>query len=175
MKYLLCDGTLSGVQANAVLFPDMEDGYLSIELSCSPFPWQSTVEFARAAHAALGCEVRCDPGELEGHGRLAPSEWWSVDTGREGLVTWEPGEAQGDARQGGMSQESDLAKFTRLAEEAYGRMYDSNYPKDDRDDALYYLGMAIDLAQALNLKEQEAALRARYEHISAVFNSQFRM
>jgi hypothetical protein len=71
--------------------------------------------------------------------------------------------------------ESDLAKFIRLAEEAYSRMYDSNYPRDDRDDALIYLSKAIDLAQAQNLTEQETALRARYKHIFSVFNSQFRL
>lgn len=72
------------------------------------------------------------------------------------------------------SPENDIAVFELLAEHAYARMYESSHPKDDRDDALYQLKMALGIARGLKLKEKEAELVARYQHIEAVFNSQFR-
>lgn len=60
------------------------------------------------------------------------------------------------------------------AEHAYARMYESKYPKDDRDDALSLLSKAIGLAIDLGLEEETATLKERHEHIAEVFNSQFR-
>jgi hypothetical protein len=53
-------------------------------------------------------------------------------------------------------------------------MYESNYPKDDRDDALGFLSNAIKLAGSLGLVDLEAGLKSRSEHINQVFISQFR-
>lgn len=72
------------------------------------------------------------------------------------------------------SSSDDIDVFARLAEHAYARMYKSSHPKDERDDALYHLNMALRIARVLKLNEREAELRARYEHIDAVFNAQFR-
>lgn len=57
---------------------------------------------------------------------------------------------------------------------AYARMYESGYPKDDRDDALMSLAKAISMANELGLEQEAARLKAQSEHINAVFNSQFR-
>lgn len=60
------------------------------------------------------------------------------------------------------------------AEEAYGRMYESKRPKDDRDDALLFLSKSIGLAADMGLGKEAARLKERYGHIDEVFNSQFR-
>lgn len=60
------------------------------------------------------------------------------------------------------------------AEQAYGNMYESKRPKDDRDDALLFLSKSIGLAADMGLGKEVARLKERYEHIDAVFNSQFR-
>lgn len=60
------------------------------------------------------------------------------------------------------------------AEKAFNQMYDSRYPKDDKDDALLFLSKAIGLATDLGLEKEVADLKSRYEHINQVFNSQFR-
>ena len=72
------------------------------------------------------------------------------------------------------SPKEDIAVFVFLAEGAYARMYKSSHPKDERDEALYQLNMALRIARVLKLKEKEAELTERYEHIESVFNSQFR-
>lgn len=53
-------------------------------------------------------------------------------------------------------------------------MCESNYPKDDRDDALTYLTKALKLTGALGLEDLESRIKQRHEHIDAIFNSQFR-
>jgi hypothetical protein len=60
------------------------------------------------------------------------------------------------------------------AEQAYGNMYESKRPKDDRDDALLFLSKSIRLATDMGLEREAARLKERYEHIDGVFNSQFR-
>jgi hypothetical protein len=72
------------------------------------------------------------------------------------------------------SPEDDIAVFVLLAEHAYTRMYESSHPKDERDEALYQLNMALRIARVLKLKEKEAELSERYAQIEAVFNAQFR-
>jgi hypothetical protein len=72
------------------------------------------------------------------------------------------------------SPEEDIVLFAQLAEQACARMYDSSYPKDDRDDALAYLSKAIQLAGCMGNGREEARLKQRYAEIEAVFNSQFR-
>jgi hypothetical protein len=75
----------------------------------------------------------------------------------------------------------DFAMFARLhkhivqAEDAYERMYDSAWPKDERDDALGHLETATCLAQELGLKKEAESLHERYEHIYKIFDSQFRL
>lgn len=67
-----------------------------------------------------------------------------------------------------------LAEYDFLGQEAYGKMYESSWPKDDRDDALGFLAKAMELARSLELDRYEAELKARYEHVKAVYNAQFR-
>lgn len=69
---------------------------------------------------------------------------------------------------------AEIAHQIELAEAAYGRMYESKYPKDDRDDALGFLAKAITQAASLGLVGVEVELKQRYEHINEVFKSQFR-
>lgn len=71
-------------------------------------------------------------------------------------------------------REEDIPALVRQEENASTRMYESNHPEDDRDDALSNLSRAIDIARRFGLTEQEARLRERYAPIDAVFNTQFR-
>ncbi|MDO8310942.1 MAG: hypothetical protein Q7T25_03285 [Sideroxyarcus sp.] len=68
----------------------------------------------------------------------------------------------------------ELRQHAERAEKAYGRMYESRHPKDERDDALGDLAQAIGLAGTLGLMDISADLKGRYEHIDEVFNAQFR-
>lgn len=73
-----------------------------------------------------------------------------------------------------LSLVEQLRQHAERAEQAYGRMYESSCPKDERDDALGYLSQAIRLADSLGLSDIESVMKARYEHIDEVFNAQFR-
>jgi hypothetical protein len=55
-------------------------------------------------------------------------------------------------------------------------MYDAQPwdEKDLKDDALFYLARAIDVAKALGLEEDATRLKARVDNIMGVYNSQFR-
>lgn len=69
-----------------------------------------------------------------------------------------------------------MAEYETKAESAYAQMYDAQ-PRDEKDlkdDALFYLARAIEIAQALRLEEDETRLRARVDNIRGVYNSQVR-
>lgn len=78
------------------------------------------------------------------------------------------------------SEFHDLRQFGELAEslarsdQAYDRMYESSYPKDDWNDALLYLNLALKLAESLGLEDLESRIKERHAHINGVYNSQFR-
>ena len=69
-----------------------------------------------------------------------------------------------------------MAEYEQKAEAAYTTMYDarSHEEKDFKDDALFYLARAIEVAEALGLEEDSARLKARVDNIMGVYNSQFR-
>lgn len=69
-----------------------------------------------------------------------------------------------------------IADYEKRAETAYSAMYDApDYDqKDLKDDALFYLARAIEVADALGLEAEGARLRARVDNIMGVYNSQFR-
>lgn len=73
-----------------------------------------------------------------------------------------------------LSLVEDLRRLAEQAEAAYDRMYEAIYPKADRDEALGFLADASGLAGVLGFVDLEAELKQRYEHINAVYNSQFR-
>lgn len=69
-----------------------------------------------------------------------------------------------------------MLDYERKAETAYSAMYDAQ-PRDEKDlkdDALFYLARAIEVAAALGLQDDEQRLRARVDNIMGVYNSQFR-
>ena len=69
-----------------------------------------------------------------------------------------------------------MADYEAKAEAAYAAMYDAQPwdEKDLKDDALFYLARAIEVAEALALGEETSRLKARVENIMGVHNSQFR-
>ena len=69
-----------------------------------------------------------------------------------------------------------MAEYETRAETAYSAMYDApDYDqKDLKDDALFYLARAIEVAEALGLEGEAARLKSRVDNIMGVYNSQFR-
>jgi hypothetical protein len=69
-----------------------------------------------------------------------------------------------------------MLEHEQRAETAYAAMYEAPSwdEKDLKDDALFYLARAIEVAEALDLAEDAARLKARVENIMGVYNSQFR-
>lgn len=69
-----------------------------------------------------------------------------------------------------------MLQYEQKAETAYSAMYDAEpwNEKDLKDDALFYLARAIEVADALGLEEDSARLKARIDNIMGVYNSQFR-
>jgi hypothetical protein len=75
-----------------------------------------------------------------------------------------------------MSDTKEIARFEALAEEAYTRMYDmrDRNAKECVEDALYNLGRALDIAEMRGLTLEVERLTKRRDHITAVYDSQFR-
>ena len=69
-----------------------------------------------------------------------------------------------------------MLDYEQKAESAYTQMYDAQPwdEKDLKDDALFYLARAIEVADALGLEQDAARLNARVDNIMGVYNSQFR-
>jgi len=69
-----------------------------------------------------------------------------------------------------------MADYEARAEAAYSAMYDAPSwdEKDLKDDALFYLARAIEVATALGLSDDADRLKARVDNIMGVYNSQFR-
>lgn len=69
-----------------------------------------------------------------------------------------------------------LADYERKAEAAYAAMYDAPPydQKDLKDDALFYLARAMEVAEALEFTDEASRLKARIENIMGAYNSQFR-
>jgi hypothetical protein len=75
-----------------------------------------------------------------------------------------------------MNEREAVADFERLAEAAYAAMYDvlPHNVKDCYDDAQLYIGRAIEAAERGGLADEVVRLTRRAEHITDVYNSQFR-
>lgn len=110
----------------------------------------------------------------QGTGLHAPCEWAQYDaaTGTVWHAAHPPGDAFGGARQYRELRER-LASLSAQAEASYERMYDAPHPRDERDDALGALSQARGVAKLLGDADAVAQLQARYDHIYAVYRSQF--
>ena len=75
-----------------------------------------------------------------------------------------------------MSERQTIAELEQTAEAAYAAMYDAKAHdvKDCYDDAQVHFGRAIEAAQLARLPDEVARLWRRVEHITSVYNSQFR-
>jgi hypothetical protein len=110
-----------------------------------------------------------------GFGLHGPCDWLEYDPATE--TVWLKDSEKGDAF-GGHDQylefrrKLDVARVA--AEQSYTQMYNSQFPKDDRDDALGHLSEAIRMAKLLNVETEIVELEARYESISAAYGSQFK-
>lgn len=69
-----------------------------------------------------------------------------------------------------------MLEYEQTAETSYAAMYDAPSwdEKDLKDDALFYLARAIEVAEALGLEEDATRLKTRIDNIMGVYNSQFR-
>jgi hypothetical protein len=68
----------------------------------------------------------------------------------------------------------EIAHHEALGEQSYTAMYDARRPKDDYEDAHLHFHRAIEAATRLGRADEVARLRRRIEHITAVYNHQFR-
>jgi len=69
-----------------------------------------------------------------------------------------------------------IADYEQRAEAAYAAMYEAadHNQKDLKDDALFYLARATEIAEGLGLKEDVERLTKRAANITGVYNGQFR-
>jgi len=69
-----------------------------------------------------------------------------------------------------------MSDYEAKAEAAYAAMYDAQpwNQKDLKDDALFFLARAIEVAEVLGLETDKTRLNARVDNIMGVYNSQFR-
>lgn len=70
----------------------------------------------------------------------------------------------------------EIAKFEKLAEDAYSKMYDAprNRAKECYEDAMEFLAEAIKIAERDRLASAADRLKARKQHIYDVYTHQFR-
>ena len=110
-----------------------------------------------------------------GKGPLGVCDWLEFDAGENAVCLRgaERGPVIGGCAQF-KAQSVRLDELELAAERAYGAMYESSHPKDDYDDARAALSKAIDIARFLHQEETGRHLTERLEHITAVYDSQFR-
>jgi hypothetical protein len=110
-----------------------------------------------------------------GHGPQGICNWLEYDAQRN--CVWFKGTESG-AIVGGCHQYQELrlrlVLLRSMAEVSYTRMYDSRSPRDERDDALGHLSKAMEVAKLLNDQSALDEFKTRYDHIFAVWRSQFR-
>ena len=68
----------------------------------------------------------------------------------------------------------EIAHHEALGEQSYTAMYDARRPKDDYEDTHLHFHHAIEAAKRLGRADDVARLTRRIEHITAVYNHQFR-
>lgn len=62
--------------------------FTSIWFDSEHTPWETDVDCAKDAHAALGCEVRCNYQGWQESGEEDPDQWWRINTQGEGPYIW---------------------------------------------------------------------------------------
>lgn len=73
-----------------VVTPAIEDGpYTSVAFNSARTPWATDVDCARDAAKALGCVVRCRPGQHHPEVPAQSSTWLEVSPEAERLVQWD--------------------------------------------------------------------------------------
>jgi hypothetical protein len=114
------------------------------------------------ASSGLGLHKACDWAEYD---PVNDAVW---------RLAYPKGEAFGGAEQ--LRQlRAQLAAARASAEASYARMYDSRSPRDERDDAMGFLSQAMRAARLLGDEATLAEVKTRYDHVGAVYRSQFRL
>ncbi len=62
--------------------------FTSVWLNTDQTPWQNDVECAKAAYAALNCEVRCNMASWSETEEQDPDQWWHINQYEEGPFIW---------------------------------------------------------------------------------------
>jgi hypothetical protein len=121
-------------------------------------PWFGRVAPETGVHAAcLVCGAESKDGIT-----LTIAEGSFGFCGREHYVAWRE-----------TTRIAQMRKFAAAGEQAYSEMYDAYSPAGFYSDAKDYFRSAMSVASELELADEEKELRARLEHIQAVFRSQF--
>jgi hypothetical protein len=96
--------------------------------------------------------------------------WWRKQRlGKSGPSAKAPNEA-------GINARVDMVRFEAFAEAAYEAMYEARLygAKDRYENARQFFERAIDAAHRAGLQQEAARLTRRRDHVSRIYNSQFR-
>jgi len=76
----------------------------------------------------------------------------------------------------GITARVDMVRLEALAEAAYDAMYEARLrgARNHYEEARFYFDRAIDAAHRARLHDEAARLKRRRDHVSRVYNSQFR-
>src|SRR5215470_1341894 len=101
------------------------------------------------------------------------ADWWRNRKGRK------PGSKTGNGRtldEAGITARVDMVRLEALAEAAYDAMYEARLhgAKDRYEEARAHFDHAIEAAHRAGLHDEAARLKRRRDHVSRVYNSQFR-
>jgi hypothetical protein len=71
-----------------ILTPGIDDGpFTGVWFNTTDRPWATDVDCGRQAARALGCTVRCDPGDQFPEGHWAADTFLEIRDGEERLIT----------------------------------------------------------------------------------------
>jgi hypothetical protein len=155
-EHLYCEAVLTAAEAGLWVDKSARRG------------WERFVADAAQARWKTFCVASA------GQGLHRACSWAQYDAAAD--TVWRTDRPKGEAF-GGRQQHRELRRHLQtssaMAEASYARMYDSRHPRDDRDDALGFLSEAMRAARLLADHRALGELKTRYEHINAVYRSQF--
>jgi len=100
------------------------------------------------------------------------SAWWRRWRSRRRAKTL----SAAASNEAGITARVDMVRFEALAEAAHEAMYEARLrgAKGCYEEACAHFAGAIDAAQRAGLHEEASRLKRRRDHVSRVYNSQFR-
>lgn len=82
-------GSYNGQPLSIVFNTHAEKNFASLWFKQNNTPWNSDLDCAKAAHLALGCEIRCSAsGWEEAQGENSEDQWFKLIHGETKRFTW---------------------------------------------------------------------------------------